>query len=60
MRLATIALASLTPGCAGQQEPDAAATAGATLDGSDIMGIFIGAGTDVGRFSLTIDDVELW
>jgi hypothetical protein len=46
MRLATIALASLTPGCAGQQEPDGAATAG--------------DGTDVGRFSLTIDDVELW
>lgn len=30
------------------------------LDGSDIMGIFIGASTDVGRFSLTIDDVELF
>ena len=30
------------------------------IDGSDIMGIFIGASTEVGRFSLTIDDVELW
>lgn len=29
------------------------------IDGSDIMGIFIGAGTD-GRFALTIDDLELW
>ena len=29
-------------------------------DGSDIMGIFIGASPEVGRFALTVDDVELW
>jgi imidazolonepropionase-like amidohydrolase len=29
------------------------------VDGSDIMGIFIGASTDIGEFSLTIDNVRL-